>query len=514
MNTRRDVERGWWLWVVLAAAVMALLSLSTACEPGEVARLAQLQGGAGESMAEGTPIKPGGEAASQAWIEYPLEGQTVPLEALTFVVFATDAEGVTQVDLVVNGSPLPGGALEEAGDGRGLVLLRQEWVPDREGKYIVEARGRNPSGRYGEPTFVSFCVVTCRRNELERTPDRQAPGGSLIPLVIPTDTPALVSPLIPVVVPTDTPTPTRPPPPDTSQVHVVFTADRQSLNQGECTTLRWSVQGGLGVELDGRVVERTGQSEVCPPQTSTYQLSVNEGDSLNWSTLYIAVDGAEPPALPQEPAPGQPSDVRFWAENEDVSAGSCTTLHWHVTNVRGYWLNGQAGAGDDGSLQTCPCQTETHTLHVVKADNSEEDYHVTVHVSGECTAPPSPGEPPSAGDSEFIDGEMIPADLVGPDIGDVDFRTEGLAGSGCRVYARTSANDTSGVSWVRLHFQLGGGGWNTVDMVDQGGGIYDVQIPGASGGESVLFKLEASDSNGWVSETGSDSDDLPSCPVG
>ena len=51
-------------------------------------------------------------------------------------------------------------------------------------------------------------------------------------------------------------------------------------------------------------------------------------------------------------------------------------------------------------------------------------------------------------------------------------------------------------------------------MGDQGGGSYEAQIPAASGGESMELKVEATDSNGLVSETGSDSDNLPNCRVG
>ena len=68
--------------------------------------------------------------------------------------------------------------------------------------------------------------------------------------------------------------------------------------------------------------------------------------------------------------------------------------------------------------------------------------------------------------------------------------------------------------WVRRHFRLSGGGWNSADMGDEGGDIYETQTPGASGGEPIEFKVEASDSNGSISETGSASDDLPNCRVG
>jgi hypothetical protein len=61
-----------------------------------------------------------------------------------------------------------------------------------------------------------------------------------------------------------------------------------------------------------------------------------------------------------------------------------------VSNVQAYWVNGQPGAGDDGSFQTCPCQDETHTLRVAKRDGSEQSLSVTIRVSGQCQAPPPP----------------------------------------------------------------------------------------------------------------------------
>jgi hypothetical protein len=51
-------------------------------------------------------------------------------------------------------------------------------------------------------------------------------------------------------------------------------------------------------------------------------------------------------------------------------------------------------------------------------------------------------------------------------------------------------------------------------MDDQGGGSYEAQIPSASSGESMALKVQATDSSVLVSETGSDSDNLPNCLVG
>jgi hypothetical protein len=95
----------------------------------------------------------------------------------------------------------------------------------------------------------------------------------------------------------------------------------------------------------------------------------------------------EPPPPAEEPPP---ADIRFWADDEEIEAGSCTTVRWHVSNVSAYWVNGQPGAGDDGSFQTCPCQDETHTLRLTRSDGSEQNLSVTIRVSGQCEAPPPP----------------------------------------------------------------------------------------------------------------------------
>jgi hypothetical protein len=70
-------------------------------------------------------------------------------------------------------------------------------------------------------------------------------------------------------------------------------------------------------------------------------------------------------------------------------------VHWHASGVSAYWVNGQAGAGDDGSLQTCPCQDETHTLRATLPDGSEQNASVTIRVSGECVTPETPLGVPS-----------------------------------------------------------------------------------------------------------------------
>lgn len=89
-----------------------------------------------------------------------------------------------------------------------------------------------------------------------------------------------------------------PPPPE---VQIRFTADRTNIRVGECTVLRWSVLGGYGVEIDGKRVERSGEMQVCPKETITFQLAVDIGVAVKRSELVIAV--SQPPPLTETHTP-------------------------------------------------------------------------------------------------------------------------------------------------------------------------------------------------------------------
>jgi acetyl esterase/lipase len=81
------------------------------------------------------------------------------------------------------------------------------------------------------------------------------------------------------------------PTPRPAGVQIAFTADQASLQPGECTTLRWNVVGGFGVDLDGEVVERTGQRQVCPGESRDYSLRVDTGEAIELREVAISVAG-------------------------------------------------------------------------------------------------------------------------------------------------------------------------------------------------------------------------------
>ena len=124
------------------------------------------------------------------------------------------------------------------------------------------------------------------------------------------DVPVIAAPPPPVViVPTPAPTPTPlPQPTATPSAQISFTADRTTINQGECTAIRWSVENvqAVWVYPQGQPFQqfpRTGQGseEVCPPVTTTFEMRVQMRDgSVQFRQVTINVT----PAAAQNPLSG------------------------------------------------------------------------------------------------------------------------------------------------------------------------------------------------------------------
>jgi Tfp pilus assembly protein PilN len=91
------------------------------------------------------------------------------------------------------------------------------------------------------------------------------------PMPTPTSTP------VPIPTPTATPTPTPTPiPPGAAQIS--FWAGRESIEEGECTTLHWDVEYVKAVYLEGEGVPGHDMQQVCPSHTKTYTLRVVKMD--------------------------------------------------------------------------------------------------------------------------------------------------------------------------------------------------------------------------------------------
>lgn len=351
MTTRKITHRsrgGLTFGSIIALVILALLT--AACEP-EQPRLAQL------------PPTPPGAINPQVWIEFPVEGQTVPLAAVPFVVYAADPQNVVQIDLRVNGQSLGGGQLRgvDANNGYRLARLDHAWQPPAAGQYILEARARNSAGVYGPPAYAKFCVGSCQPSAPTPTPAPRTPTWTPSPAAYPTGTPAPAKST--GTPPTLTPTLTRPPtkpiaPPPTTAVpppqpgaSINFRSDAPYVNGGSCTTLRWDVDNAQAVFLDGQAVTGHGTKQVCPCAQTTYTLRVVKRDNTAENrTVTIGVYGAcAPPTAPPTtvaPDTAPPSitntglrwaDCKFYGQATATDPSGVNWVQFHYSLNGGAW---------------------------------------------------------------------------------------------------------------------------------------------------------------------------------
>ena len=105
--------------------------------------------------------------------------------------------------------------------------------------------------------------------------------------------PVVDAPPTPVPTPTFAPSPTLQPT-ATPPMYVDFRADSPWVIAGQCTTLRWDVEGVRGVYFNGQGQPGHGSVEVCPAQTQTFVLHVVLNSGYLDRAITIAVFPAPP----------------------------------------------------------------------------------------------------------------------------------------------------------------------------------------------------------------------------
>lgn len=318
-------------------------------------------------------------SSSQAWVEYPYEGDILPMEPLAMIVYATAPNGINYIQILINGEAQPAltvSPLSADGSSR-LARVDYAWTPPAEGQYVIEASGVDSTGASGGTSSTRFCIVTCN------PPQESLPGQTA-------DVTA---------------------PPTTEEIPTPSSADTAAL----------------------------------------------------------------------------PIDTQFYASPANVDAGNCSTLQWVVTTTEtiSVYYNGEL-VGASGDYQTCPCETETHTLQVVKLDGSAEEYYATVNVNGACGSEipaPTTGAPPEP---------PPPSDTIGPSINSIS--TYWYPES-CSLFGTADITDPSGVTWAEFYFNLNDTGWAWIQM-NQSGTTWTSQVGvdtlGSPG--TLVYKVHALDS--------------------
>ena len=236
---------------------------------------------------------------TDVWIEFPFNGMDLPNQTINFVVYATDAAGIADITLKVNGEALPEGATYAISTEGSAIMARldQEWQPPAEGEYTLEANASTTGGGTSSPTSVTFCVGTCDDTVIEETgpiapQDEDEPTWTPTPTAAFTGTSTPTSTASPTPSKTPSPTPSKTPTPTPyTESSADFWVASDYINQGECTTLNWNVYGDFqAVYLEGNLVNASGSDSECPSETYTYQLQVIEMDNSAtdyWTTVEV-----------------------------------------------------------------------------------------------------------------------------------------------------------------------------------------------------------------------------------
>jgi hypothetical protein len=79
------------------------------------------------------------------------------------------------------------------------------------------------------------------------------------------------------------------------QYEISFEADDSTIEEGDCTDLRWNAVGVTLVKLDGQSVSPSGKKEVCPDEDTKYELSYELPGSaqVQSRTVTVRVEEAE-----------------------------------------------------------------------------------------------------------------------------------------------------------------------------------------------------------------------------
>ncbi len=275
----------------------------------------------------------------RTWLDRPLDGSKHPLGPIIILAHASDADGVASFEFFIDQDPL----VDVSAAGGRLGEAAVEWTPTEPGTYTVRARATDSAGNVGSE---ATSVVTV---------------GDM-----PEASPTL--------------------PPELSEDgELVFFVEPDMIPPGACAVLHWEVHPPAEALLDGEGVPPMGEREVCPEETTTYELLVPERDLARTATLHVE-------APPEEMA------IIFVVDPDGIPQGQCAVLRWEVAAPEDWRTLLDGGEVPHfGEREVCPPSTTSYELLVETADGPQVRT-VTLHVEAaeEPTIPPEPTAQPPA----------------------------------------------------------------------------------------------------------------------
>lgn len=120
--------------------------------------------------------------------------------------------------------------------------------------------------------------------------------------------------------------PPPPPPPAPTAPTASLSANPNTINQGESTTLTWQTTNATDVSIDGiGPVDTSGSRQVTPSDSTTYHLVAKGAGGTQDATARVTVNAAPPPPAPaaenlteQELFAKNVHDIYFAYDNSDI----------------------------------------------------------------------------------------------------------------------------------------------------------------------------------------------------
>src|SRR5437660_7742068 len=109
------------------------------------------------------------------------------------------------------------------------------------------------------------------------------------------------------------PPPPPPPPPPPAAPTASLTANPETIDKGQSSTLTWQTTNATDLSIDGiGAVQPNGTQQVNPSDSTTYTLNAKGAGGTQTATARVTVNAPPPP-----PPPTQPSmtDEQLFAQN-------------------------------------------------------------------------------------------------------------------------------------------------------------------------------------------------------
>ena len=314
-------------------------------------------------------------------ITAPADGSILPAGLAVVVnVLAQDDNAISRIEFFVDNSLIESRVTPPDSE-YATVSEAFTWSASIIGSHSLQARAYDYSGQLGASRIVGVEV--------------QLPGTA------PDNTPMPETTAPPAEI-TPTPlSPTEPPSTEAPQTAMVTANVEANVRSGPGTN--YAVVGLLAEGASAPVTGRNADS-------SWWQ--INYQGTTAWIADSVAT--ASPPAynapivsapppppatstpVPPTPAPTAPAPAPtnppapssgLWADQTNLSAGQCTTLHWDYATMKAFYISLAYGADKDqrpttGSEQVCPSVTTNFATTVVKPDSSQEHPSLTINVGG------------------------------------------------------------------------------------------------------------------------------------